>query len=287
LADKDELPGGALLPTLGVPGSYEWCEEVAECINAAWRARETGERGFLAAVRAALQYRIWETLAPPFPQDPYGSLEGLIRRTADPGQAENMQIVIRFSGVLDQAAAGESEDPGAPASLPASGPGGVEAHASLPAASLPPLPARRLTEEEEIALGNRLLDDYAAGLAAAGIDPEQAAAIAAAGAGASSGDAGASSAPPGPRVSAAQRKRETLERKHPELMEAVQAGEITLKQAYVQAGLEKQVPTLDKLQRLWKTASGEEQERFLSWLEQEIQRRRQQEYREEVYGEDT
>jgi hypothetical protein len=94
LSRKDQLPepDSALLPTVGKPGTFEWCEEVVEVMNAAWRTRETAEQGFLAAVRAAFQYRIWETLSPPRPEEPINSLDGLIRRMADPGQAERRKM---------------------------------------------------------------------------------------------------------------------------------------------------------------------------------------------------
>jgi hypothetical protein len=283
LAKKETLPGGALLPTVGEPGTYEWCEEVVECMIAAWRSRETADQGFMAAVRAALQFRIWETLSPPPPDEPYTSLDSLIRRTADTGQAENMQIAIRFSGVLNEApaAADDQEPPWAEArgvagaNLAAAGPApaaGGQVHM--------PVPNRPLTEEEEIALGNALLDQYAGG-AAVNINlpaGDQ-------GAGETTYAASAESpAPAAPRLSAAQRKRERLERTHPDLSEAVDAGELTLKQAYVQAGIEKEVKTLDKLQRLWRAASEDERDHFLSWIEadQGIEKRR--EYEREVYG---
>src|SRR5512142_450760 len=144
LAQQEPMPAAssALLPTVHAAGTFEWCQEVVECMNLAWRTRETAEQGFLAAVRAALHYRIWEILAPPFPEEPYGSLEGLIRRQADPGQAENMQIAIRFSGVLEEAAQPAQDD---------------RRDGALPHATRLPEPAkglsgqaeRALTEEEE------------------------------------------------------------------------------------------------------------------------------------------
>ncbi len=99
MAKKKEAQGNPLLPTVNEPGSFAWCEEVVECMNAAWAAREHGEQGFLAAISAALDHRIWETLSPPPPQEPYTSLANLIRRTAPAGQAEAMQLVIKFSGL--------------------------------------------------------------------------------------------------------------------------------------------------------------------------------------------
>jgi hypothetical protein len=279
--------GSVLLPTVNKPGTYEWCEEVVECMNLGWRSRETAERAFLAAVAAAVQYRIWETLAPPFPEEPYGSLEGLIRRQADPGQAENMQIAIRFSGVLEQAAAspeGAGEESGRvkTAALSAGEPSTLQASASVPG-PLGQMPDRRLTEEEEIALGNMLLDQYAAG---GEFDP--AGLVGVKGPGPEYTPHAPEPAPDtAPRRTAAQRKRDLLERTHPDLIDAVQAGELTLKQAYVQAGIEKAVPVVDKMQKLWKTASEEDRDRFMAWLEEEEGRQRRREYEEDVYDADA
>jgi hypothetical protein len=293
LAKQDRLPqpDSALLPTVNKPGTYEWCEEVVECLNLGWRSRETAERAFLAAAAAAVQYRIWETLAPPFPEEPYGSLEGLIRRKADPGQAENMQIAIRFSGVLEQAAAsqeGTQEEGGRAktAALSAGETSSLRASAPVPGALGHPagqMPDRRLTEEEEIALGNMLLDQYAAGgeFNPAGLVGVQ-------GAGPEYTPHAPEPAPDtSPRRTAAQRKRDLLERTHPDLIDAVQAGELTLKQAYVQAGIEKAVPVVDKMQKLWKTASEEDRERFMAWLDEEEGRQRRREYEEDVYDADA
>ncbi len=261
-----------LLPVVGVPGTYEWCEEVVECMHAAWRARETSERGFLAAVRAAVEHRIWETLSPPPPQEPYTSLDNLIRRTADEGQAENMQLVIRFSGVVDETASHGDDAP----------PWATRA-ASAPSAYGDAL-------DPEVALGEALLAQFAAQM---GTQPETADDLAARRpvgipAGIPAGeDAGGAPAPAQPRMSAAQRKRERLERNHPELVDAVEAGEMTLKQAYLEAGIEKPPRTIDKLQKLWQTASEEERERFLSWLDEQMAKQRKREYQEEVYGDDA
>ncbi len=267
-----------LLPVVGVPGTYEWCEEVVECMHAAWRGRETSERGFLAAVRAAVEHRIWETLSPPPPHDPYTSLDNLIRRTADEGQAENMQLVIKFSGIADEAASrGDDAPPWATHAAPAE-----QAYADSDAL------------DPEVALGEALLAQFAAQM---GLQPEGDEDLAArrpvgipAGiqAGAVAGQRGASAASSAePRMSPAQRKRERLEREHPELIDAVEAGEMTLKQALVEAGIEKAPRTIDKLQKLWQTASDEERERFLSWLDEQMAKQRKREYQEEVYGEDT
>jgi hypothetical protein len=277
-----------LLPTVNEPGTYEWCEEVVECMNAAWRGRETSEQGFLAAVAAAVQFRIWETLSPPPPQEPYASLDNMVRRTADPGQAENMQLVIRFSGVADeaQAARGADDAPpwetrsGAAQASAAYTPTGDEVDAPIAA-----------SDDAEVALGERLLEQFAAMMAGQEGEPE--------------GDrrpvgipAGISAAVPSgvptqrialaqPRVSPAQRKREKLEQTRPDLIDAVQAGEMTLKQAYIESGIEKQAPVIDKLQKLWRNASSEERERFLAWLDQQAHEQEKREYQEEVYGEDA
>ncbi len=267
-----------LLPVVGVPGTYEWCEEVVECLHAAWRARETSERGFLAAVRAAVEHRIWETLSPPPPHEPYTSLDNLIRRTADEGQAEGMQLVIKFSGILEEAVRrGADAPPWATAAPPASAAYG-DSDALDP----------------EVALGEALLAQFAAQM---GMQPDGDEDLAArrpvgipsgiqAGAGPEHRAASAAS-PAEPRMSAAQRKRERLERNHPELVDAVEAGEMSLKQAYVEAGIEKPPRTIDKLQKLWQTASDEERERFLSWLDEQMAKQRKREYQEEVYGDDA
>ena len=92
-----------LLPTVHQPGTFEWAEEIVECINGAWRERTQGEARFLAAIRAALAHRIWVTLSPAPPNEPYTSLANLIRRTADAGQAAEMQIVVKYSGLEEQA----------------------------------------------------------------------------------------------------------------------------------------------------------------------------------------
>jgi hypothetical protein len=97
----------------------------------------------------------------------------------------------------------------------------------------------------------------------------------------------ASLEPVSPRRTAAERKRDKLERTHPELAEAVDSGEMTLKQAYVEAGIEKANPTLDKLQRLWRTASVEERDRFLNWIEEQEGKERRDAYEREVYGTDA
>ncbi len=88
------------------------------------------------------------------------------------------------------------------------------------------------------------------------------------------------------RRTPAQRKRDRLERTHPDLADAVQSGELTLKQAYVQAGIEKTVPVIDKMQKLWKVASEEERQRFMNWLAEEDDRQRKRDYEEDVYGAD-
>jgi hypothetical protein len=299
LSRKDQLPAvdDALLPTVGKPGAFEWCEEVIEVMNAAWRTRETAEQGFLAAVRAAFQYRIWETLSPPPPEEPINSLDGLIRRMADPGQAEPMQIAIRFSGVLEQPAperGGAAEEAAADAAalsaeaaaLSASGPARSQASLPVPGAGPAGQPKRPMSEEEEVALGNALLDQYA------DAPPWDASQFPSAGAGPSmvTGAAGSAEGPDdaaGPRRTAAQRKRDRLERTYPDLAEAVDAGEMTLKQAYVTAGIEKEVRMLDKLQRLWRAASEEERQRFLNWIEQEEGLESRREYEKQIYGQDA
>ena len=292
MSRKEHLPAAedALLPTVGEPGTFAWCEEVVEVMNAAWRTRETAEQGFLAAVKAAHQYRIWETLSPPPPDEPLHSLDGLIRRMAEPGQAEPMQIAIRFSGVLerpapaDGAAVDDYTDAAGAVSAAASARGQVSLPA--PGAAASGRPKRPLSEEEEVALGNALLDQYAdappwdaAQLPSAGAATDMAAGLAA--------YVGEPAEAAAPRRTAAQRKRDRLERTYPDLAEAVDAGEMTLKQAYVQAGIEKEVRTLDKLQRLWRTASEEERQRFLNWIEQEEGLESRRTYEKQIYGEDA
>jgi hypothetical protein len=140
-----------------------------------------------------------------------------------------------------------------------------------------------MSEEEAVALGNALLDQYA------NTPPWDASQLASAGsAGGTTPEefslVDAAPEAPAPRRSAAQRKRDRLERTYPDLAEAVDAGEMTLKQAYVQAGIEKEVRTLDKLQRLWRTASEEERQRFLNWIEQEEGLESRREYEKQIYG---
>ncbi len=55
----------------------------------------------------------------------------------------------------------------------------------------------------------------------------------------------------------------------------------------MQAGIERAVPTIDKMQKLWKAASEEERERFMNWLAEEEDRQRKREYEEDVYGTDA
>jgi hypothetical protein len=277
LAKKNALSGSALLPTVAEPGTHEWCEEVVECMNAAWRTRETSEQAFLAAVRAAAEYSIWETLSPPPPDEPLVSLDGLIRRTAEPGQAENMQIAIRFSGVLQHAPAPNTPGGEPPWSVDAV-PVAASARGQMSVAAPGYAPAHPLSEEEEIAAGNALLDQYGAGLTAVLADPS-------ASGGPEVGLASVAPLPVSPRRTAAQRKRDRLERDHPELADAVQAGELTLKQAFVQAGIEKEVRNLDKLQKLWRAASPEERDHFLSWVDAEEGLEQRRAYERAVYGE--
>lgn len=259
-----------LLPTVNEPGTFAWCEEVVECINAAWTAREHGEQGFLAAIRAALEHRIWEILSPPPPQEPYTSLANLIRRTAPAGQAESMQLVIKFSA-LEENAAG----PTSPRSVAMdAGPSG---EVSAPWADLVP----EAGEDAEAALGRRILEEFEAQLARGeirlpdGPGGDEAGAEAAGAAGAS-----------GPaRMTPAQRKRDKLAQAHPDLLDAVQSGAMSLKQAYVEAGIEKPPQVLDKLQKLWRNASEEEQARFAAWVQEQVQKARKAEYEADVYGE--
>jgi HEPN domain-containing protein len=86
-------------------------------------------------------------------------------------------------------------------------------------------------------------------------------------------------------MTAAERKREKLAKTHPDLLDAVQAGEMTLKQALVEAGIKKPPQVLDKLQKLWRNASEEEQARFANWVQEQLQRAKKAAYEAEVYGE--
>jgi hypothetical protein len=250
-----------LLPTVSEPGTYEWCEEVVECMHAAWRGRETSEQGFLAAVRAAVQHRIWETLSPPPPQEPYTSLDNMIRRTADAGQAENMQLVIRFSGVVEDVQAAQPNADAPPwetRAAPAAAGRGNEARAPYPLADDEDGAAGLPGNDAEVALGERLLEQFAAMMAEERGGPE--------------GEPRPVGIPAG--ISAA-------------VPSGVSTGEMTLKQAYIEAGIEKHAPVIDKLQKLWRDASSEERERFLSWLDQQAHEQKKREYQEEVYGEDA
>ncbi|MGE5601672.1 MAG: hypothetical protein ACM30E_01400 [Nitrososphaerales archaeon] len=263
-----------LLPTVNDPGTFAWCEEVVECINAAWAAREQGEQRFLATIRAALAHRIWETLSPPPPQEPYTSLANLIRRTAPPGQAESMQLVIKFSGLEE----GEAT-PGSRARAVAVDGGGAS-ETSAPWADLVP----EAGEDAEAALGRRILEEFETQMARGEISlPDGPAGDGEPAAGASAGGGGA--APEATRMTPAQRKREKLAQTHPDLLDAVQAGAMSLKQAYVEAGIEKPPQTLDRLQKLWRNATDEERKRFVAWVQEQIQKARKAEYEADVYGE--
>jgi hypothetical protein len=276
LAKKKETQVDPLLPTVSEPGTYAWCEEVVDCMNSAWAMREQGEQGFLAAVRAALASRIWETLSPPPPQDPYTSFANLVRRTAPPGQAEAMQLVIKFSGLEE----GSSEGPWAVAS------GGPRAGVSAPWDD-PALAGEGMEgEDPEVALGRKLLEAFeaqAGGNSLMGGNVGEVSLPADYGQGPAAETRAAVGA--GARVTAAQRKREKLAQAHPDLLDAVQAGEMTLKQAYVEAGIEKPPQLLDKLQKLWRNASEEEQERFANWVQEQVQKAKKAAYEAEVYGE--
>jgi hypothetical protein len=274
LSTRKDLQSDPLLPAVNEPGTFEWCEEVVECMNAAWAAREHGEQGFLAAIRAALRHRIWETLSPPPPQEPYTSFANLIRRTAPPGQAEAMQLVVKFSGLEEPGAAQGIAPRGV--ALNASASAGV----SAPWAGSVPDPG----EDAEAALGRRLLEEFEAQMARGELRLP----------GGPAGDGGefegaeaaaSSTASAAPRMTPAQRKREKLAQTSPDLLDAVQAGAMSLKQAYVEAGIDKPPQTLDRLQKLWRNASDEERERFAAWVQEQIQKARKAEYEADVYGE--
>jgi hypothetical protein len=269
VAKKNETQGDPLLPTVSEPGTYAWCEEVVDCMNAAWAMRDQGEQGFLAAARAALARRIWETLSPPPPQDPYTSFANLVRRTAPPGQAEAMQLVIKFSGLEEGA---DAQGSFAVASAVA-----ARDDVSAPWDEAPGLEG----EDPQVALGRKLLEAFEAEMAGQGgatvslpVDYGQDPV-------AESRTAVGASA----RQTAAERKREKLAQTHPDLMDAVQAGEMTLKQAYVEAGIEKPPQVLDKLQKLWRNATEEEQARFANWVQEQVQKAKKAAYEAEVYGE--
>ncbi len=279
LAKKKDTAAAAtesdpLLPTVNEPGTFAWCEEVVECMNAGWAAREHGEQSFLAAVRAALAQRIWETLSPPPPQEPYTSLANFIRRTAPPGQAEAMQLVVKFSGLEEETPPAAGAASSAPPAVGADAPATMEV--SAPWQDLVP----EAGEDAETALGRRILEEFEAAMARGEIRLPD-------GPSGDGGDDGTSlaTAQAGTaRMSAAQRKREKLAQTHPDLLDAVQAGEMTLKQAYVEAGIEKPPQTLDKLQKLWRNATEEEQKRFAAWVQEQIQKAKKAEYEAEVYG---
>lgn len=278
MAKKDSAGRDAgidpLLPTVNEPGTYAWCEEVVECMNAAWAGREHGEQGFLAAIRAALRRRIWETLSPPPPQEPYTSLANLIRRNAPAGQAEAMQLVVKFSGLEQEQAA----PTGAPAARAVAADASAANEASAPWADLAP----EAGEDAEAALGRRILEEFEAAMARGEIRLPD-------GSGGGDGAGNEPSLAPAQagsgRMTPAQRKREKLAQTHPDLLDAVQAGELTLKQAFVEAGIEKPPQTLDKLQKLWRNASEEEQQRFAAWVQEQVQKAQKAAYEAEVYGE--
>lgn len=273
LSKKKASAGDPLLPTVNEPGTFAWCEEVVECMNAAWSAREHGEQGFLAAIRAALEHRIWETLSPPPPQEPYTSLANLIRRTAPPGQAESMQLVVKFSGVEEEGAAAPTRTVAVDA--------GPRDEVNAPWADLVSEAGEGPAEDAEAALGRRILEEFEAQLARGEIRLPDA--PGGDGEGYERADSGGSGAPP--RMTPAQRKREKLAQTHPDLLDAVQSGAMSLKQAYVEAGIDKPPQTLDRLQKLWRSASEEERDRFVSWVQEQIQKARKAEYEADVYGE--
>lgn len=269
---KRETQADPLLPTVNEPGTYAWCEEVVECMNSAWAMRDQGEQGFLAAARAALASRIWQTLSPPPPQDPYTSFANLVRRTAPPGQAEAMQLVIKFSGMEENA--GQSQWAVASGAGPrdeVSAPWDDESVAQVGPAG----------EDPEVALGRKLLEAFEAEMASNGGGEVGLPAEYGQGPVTESRSAVGASA----RQTAAQRKRDKLAQTHPDLLDAVQAGEMTLKQAYLEAGIEKPPQVLDKLQKLWRNATEEEQARFANWVQEQIQKAKKAAYEDEVYGE--
>jgi hypothetical protein len=272
VAKKSVTQGDPLLPTVNEPGTYAWCEEVVECMNAAWAMRDQGEQSFLAAARAALASRIWETLSPPPPQEPYASFANLVRRTAPPGQAEAMQLVIKFSGLEESA---EQREWTLAAGAPARG------EVSAPWDDAPTAEAGREGEDPQIALGRKLLEAFEAEMAAQGGGEVRLPDDYGQGPVAESRAAVGASA----RQTAAERKREKLAQTHPDLLDAVQAGEMTLKQAYVEAGIEKAPQVLDKLQKLWRNATEEEQARFANWVQEQLQKAKKAAYEAEVYGE--
>ena len=194
----------------------------------------------------------------------------LVRRTAPPGQAEAMQLVIKFSG-LEEATAGEAW------AIASAAPGRGEVSAPWDDAAAPG------NEDPQVALGRKLLEAFEAEMAAAGLPSGEVSLPADYGQGAvaeSRAAVGTSA-----RQTAAERKREKLAQTHPDLLDAVQAGEMTLKQAYVEAGIEKPPQVLDKLQKLWRNATEEEQARFANWVQEQVQKAKKAAYEAEVYGE--
>jgi hypothetical protein len=267
VAKKSVTQGDPLLPTVNEPGTYAWCEEVVECMNAAWAMRDQGEQSFLAAARAALASRIWETLSPPPPQEPYASFANLVRRTAPPGQAEQMQLVIKFSGLEEGA---EQREWAVAASAP------DRDEVTAPWEDAPALEG----EDPQVALGRKLLEAFEAAMAQGGGEVSLPADYGQGPVAESRAAVGTSA-----RQTAAERKREKLAQTHPDLLDAVQAGEMTLKQAYVEAGIEKPPQVLDKLQKLWRNATEEEQARFANWVQEQVQKAKKAAYEAEVYGE--
>ena len=55
-----------------------------------------------------------------------------------------------------------------------------------------------------------------------------------------------------------------LEREHPELAKQVARGELTVRQARLQAGLMRQPSGYEKLERAWKTASPDDRRKFIA-----------------------
>ena len=60
---------------------------------------------------------------------------------------------------------------------------------------------------------------------------------------------------------------------------------MSLKQAYVEAGIDKPPQTLDRLQKLWRNTTDEERERFATWMQEQLQKAKKAEYEADVYGE--
>ena len=66
-----------------------------------------------------------------------------------------------------------------------------------------------------------------------------------------------------------QGKLDVLARKAPEQLERVKAGLVSVRRAYIEAGLEKEPTALEQLKRWWARATASQRRAFLAWQDKE------------------